>query len=91
MLFASQGAAPSRPSDGSLGLAASHRQKALIGSSVPVLPIGMPMPTIDTRYGRQPTGALRVGTADLVLDGIDSYEPEDATAICRLVETDPPA
>lgn len=63
----------------------NRRREILIGSPVLVSTIDMLMPVADARRGRHLAAALRVGTSDLVLDEIDSYEPEDAAAICRLV------
>lgn len=63
----------------------NRRREILIGTPVLVSTIDMLMPVADARRGRHLAAALRVGTSDLILDEIDSYEPEDAAAICRLV------
>ncbi len=44
------------------------------------------MPVATSTRGGHLTAALRTATADLVIDEIDSFEPEDVCAVCRLVE-----
>ncbi len=44
------------------------------------------MPVATSTRGGHLTAALRTATADLVVDEIDDFQPEDVSAICRLVE-----
>lgn len=65
----------------------SIRQRELAFMAAPIVCCTLDMTMSPTGYGASYLmPALRLATADLVIDEIDDFSPEDVAAICRAVE-----
>lgn len=64
---------------------ANTRNRRFLKAPITVATVDSLMKVADARRSGHDIQALRVATADLVLDEIDAYDPEDLAAISRLV------
>ncbi len=63
----------------------ARHAKQLLRTPVIAATVDQLMSAADARGGRHLYRMLRLATSDLILDEVDSYEPEDLAAISRLV------